>query len=328
MILFKYIYLFDKIKMVIKMIDIIIPCYNSNETLIKTLSSICLQDIKHLINVYIVNDYSDYDYKFYIDFFSNFINISELKLECNLGPGSAREFGMINSNGKYVMFIDSDDYLYSSSSVSLLYNKMLSGNYDVVIGNFLYCRDYKRIVKKKDQIWLHGKMYKRSFITDNNIYFNSSRKNEDNGFNRLIFLLTNNIYDLDEIVYVYYDNINSITRRNNREYRFTGLSGYIYNMCWAMKNALKRGVNIRYVTFLAMRVIVDMYYYYLELYNEFDVDKILYLTSSLKKYLLDSETLCNENYEIILNLKRGEYILSNNDIDEIISFKDFLSKIP
>ncbi len=313
--------------MVIYVIDIIIPCFNSYETLARTLSSICLQNDRDLINVYLVNDYSDYNYKFYVDFFANFINIKELSLGCNFGPGGAREYGLLNSNGKYVMFIDSDDYLYSYDSVSSLYKKMVSGDYDVVISNFLYCRDNKRIIKKKNKIWLHGKMYKRFFIENNNIYFNNSRKNEDNGFNRLVFLLTDNIYYLDIVTYVYYDYPFSITRNNNREYRYTGLRGYVYNMCWAMKNALKRGANTKDVTFLSMAVIVDMYYYYLELYNEFDVDKIFDWASPLKEYLIDEDVVNDYYYNIILDLKRGDYYSLNDNVEDVISFYEFLSKI-
>ena len=65
-------------------LDIIIPCYNAKKTIVKTLSSICLQENIEKANIYLVNDCSDYDYSFYIDFFKNFINIKELKTPQNM----------------------------------------------------------------------------------------------------------------------------------------------------------------------------------------------------------------------------------------------------
>ena len=60
------------------MIDVIIPAYNSFDTIDRTLSSIALQTIVDDINVYIVNDGSDHDYREYINFYSRFMNITEL----------------------------------------------------------------------------------------------------------------------------------------------------------------------------------------------------------------------------------------------------------
>ncbi|MCI8777804.1 MAG: glycosyltransferase family 2 protein [Bacilli bacterium] len=62
------------------MIDIIIPAYNAKETIFKTLASISLQTIKNCLNVYIVNDASDYNYQEEISFLKNWINIVELTL--------------------------------------------------------------------------------------------------------------------------------------------------------------------------------------------------------------------------------------------------------
>ena len=94
-----------------------------------------------------------------------------------------------------------------------------------------------------------------------------------------------------------------------------------------MKNALKRGANTKDVTFLSMAVIVDMYYYYLELYNEFDVDKIFDWASPLKEYLIDEDVVNDYYYNIILDLKRGDYYSLNDNVEDVISFYEFLSKI-
>ena len=72
------------------MIDIIIPAYNAHDTIMKTLISINLQNIKNKVNVYIIDDCSDVDYSREVDLFFDKINIKQLKLSKNSGPGVAR----------------------------------------------------------------------------------------------------------------------------------------------------------------------------------------------------------------------------------------------
>ena len=57
------------------MLDIIIPSYNSLDTIEQTLCSIAYQDNINNINVYIVDDCSDCDYSEIIEHFSNFMNL-------------------------------------------------------------------------------------------------------------------------------------------------------------------------------------------------------------------------------------------------------------
>lgn len=80
------------------MIDVIIPAYNAHETIERTLYSIAYQRNSEDLNVYIVNDNSIKDYSKKIDFFKDFINIKELKLNENKGPGYARQYGLDQSN--------------------------------------------------------------------------------------------------------------------------------------------------------------------------------------------------------------------------------------
>ena len=113
----------------------------------------------------------------------------------------------------------------------------------VSMDNSILERDNKREIKTKDNVWLHGKVYKREFIEKNKVSFNSTRKNEDSGFNRLLFLLNDKIEYLDTVTYVYQDNQNSITRKDNRRYKFEGLEGLAENMEWAYFEAKKRNVD-------------------------------------------------------------------------------------
>ena len=251
-----------------KTLEIIIPAYNAKDTIDKTLASISIQRFTSYFEVLIVNDNSDYDYSFYIDKYKKYFDIRELILDKNVGPGLAREEGIKNSKSDYIMFIDSDDYLYTPFSIQFAINTIKNKNADLLIGSFIYERDNKVLVKKKDPTWLHGKVYKRNFLEKYDIHFNDTRKNEDNGFNRLILLLEPKIVILDDIIYVYQENPNSITRKNNREYKFTGLEGYFYNMNWSIEKAKKRGASEEVIRNSLLVFLVSSYYYYIDLYDK------------------------------------------------------------
>ncbi len=311
--------------------DIIIPAYNAKDTLFFTLSSIAVQQRldKMNIQVYLVNDCSDYDYHDFVEYFSSFFPIQELKTPKNVGPGGARNYGIDHSHQDYIVFIDSDDVFYSPYSLHLLFQTALTKKRDLIISNFIYERDQKRIVKSKNLIWLHGKVYKRSFLDQYAIRFNESRANEDNGFNRLILLLPSNIMFLDDVTYVYRENTESITRKNNRQYRLDGLEGYTYNMEWAAKEGLKRGCSKESIFILAINVLICMYYYYMELYEDFDVSPILKWSKPLYSiYLEDSQkTIRDELLQAFLARKEKEYRDNGTKFHRVCSFKEFLRKV-
>ena len=264
------------------MIDIIIPAYNAHSTISRTLFSIASQVILKNLNVYIVNDASDRDYSNEINYFKNFMNINELTLNENSGPGVARQFGIDNSNSEYIVFIDSDDVFFNSFSLRILYENINNSDYDIVISSFdEILDDGSFITHSNDSIWLHGKIYRRSFLKKNNIKFNNSRANEDNGFNQLLLLYDSKIKDIDECTYIWMYTPNSITRKNNQEYLFCGLNGYIYNITWALNIAIKNNCNSNKISNLAFATLITIYYYYIMFFNHPEVDNLIILSKEL-----------------------------------------------
>ena len=306
-----------------KILNIIIPAYNAKETLEKTLMSLSIQRTKYNFDVLVVNDKSDYTYEDIIDKYSKYLEIKELILNENVGPGQARQKGIEQTNNKYIMFIDADDYLYSPYSIEKLINKIEKTNADVVISNFILERDNKREIKERDNIWLHGKIFKRQFIEDNKVTFNLTRKNEDNGFNRLLWLIGDIVEYLDEVTYVYQENSNSITRKDNRKYKLYGLEGLAENMYWAYEEAKKRKVVEDLLQIHLLTTLTASYYYYNELQKEYDVSLILKWFKKI--YIKYKEYEYNQN-------TIDEYLQLNKDILETIkepyiTYKEYLNKL-
>ena len=314
------------------MIDVIIPAYNAHETIRRTLSSIACQSIVNKLNVVIVNDASKKDYIEEVDFFSKFMNIKEIKLEKNSGPGACRQKGIDCTNSKYIVFIDSDDIFYSPKSLVTLYDAIETSNSDVIISSFYVENDNNEYIEEiSNPTWLHGKIYKRDFLIENNIRFSNTYSNEDTGFNNLIYLLDSKIDYINDFTYVWCYNENSITRKNNARYKYTGIEGYIYNITIAVKSAIDRKMITNKLSELIFSTLVELYYYYLEYYNEKDIDEVLLKNSKeLVNYynyyhiddnLLRNFIICNQYMYI-----HGKF--TNIDLMKpVISFELFIKKI-
>ena len=205
------------------MIDIIIPCYNSHNTLKNTLNSIINQSIKDKIKVYLVDDCSDKNYNLFVEQYSKYIDIKEIRTKENGGAGLAREFGIQNSNSKYIMFVDSDDLLFSYRAAEFLYNEIEKG--------FDYVNSIEYDEKRRKNLILngnvHGKIFRREYIEKNDIHFNSTRYHEDNYFTNFVVLSGAKKSLIRECTYFYTFNKDSIT---NESEEFDRLEIYFQNM--------------------------------------------------------------------------------------------------
>jgi len=114
-------------------VSVIIPIYNGEKFLDKTLLCLCKQTLKE-IEFILVNDAStdksfDIMTKFKAEFPDKFVLLNN---ETNKGPGGARNLGLSVARGEYIGFVDSDDTV-KPKMFELLYNKAKEKNSDVVM---------------------------------------------------------------------------------------------------------------------------------------------------------------------------------------------------
>ncbi len=283
------------------MIDVIIPAYNAHKTIEQTLTSIAFQNIVDKLNVYIVNDCSKKDYQEIIDYYSKFMNIKELKLEKNSGPGQARQFGIDNSNSEYLVFIDSDDVFTDTLAISSSFNELSNSNLDIAVSIFLEEVGNNFVTHNAQYVWMHGKMYKRSYLKKNNIRFNDTYTNEDCGFNQLCYMCGANYLELPRTTYIWRNNQESITRTHTQESIIKYLKMFVYNMIWAIEETLKRNYNEQRLSEIIYGTIVASYHYYLQNEEIFIKEKLLEQLSVLNNYHNEHPISDEQKLSIIKN---------------------------
>lgn len=266
-------------------IDVIIPAYNvPDSVLFRCLASIACQDIVSELEVTIVDDASTIqNYKSIAENFDSIMKINILRYETNGGPGVARQYGIDHTSNGYMTFIDADDTFNGSFALKALRNsievnngvfQMAVGVFDEVHESNLPAGDGPILMAhEKDMVWMFGKMYRRSFIDKYKIRFHeTSRANEDNGFNTICRLCMNDKEQINFIpahVYYWHENLNSITRVNDCQYSFgsserDSFYGYVENMIYAVKEAKKRAPYNGGITMWAVNCMLNIYEYYIE----------------------------------------------------------------
>ena len=251
-------------------IDVIIPAYKAQDTILRTLSSIAMQDIIDDVDVTIVNDADGIGYKKFVDMFSPFMSIREIELPENGGPGDARQFGIDNTSNELLVFIDADDTFADSFTLKTLSKELLAEPENVCcFGNFYEQTRETFVPHQNDIVWMFGKIYKRAFLDKYGIRFKKgSRANEDAGFNMLCNLFSNDnekIKFVDDLFYFWHFKEDSITRINNAQYSYDQcFVGYAENMIYAIKHAEKINPFNPNLLPLKVKVLCNLYEHYIE----------------------------------------------------------------
>lgn len=172
-----------------KLISVIIPMYNSAQYISETIESILSQkDIGY--EVIIINDGStDNSAEICKQYLSE--NVKLINQE-NSGAPTARNRGIENAIGKYLLFLDSDDLLCDGLFESL--QNFMYDEYNCIIGNFIRMErrgDIEDISysTRTDLIYYYSlppypcnKLYNREIINKYSIRFDNVRITQDLNF--------------------------------------------------------------------------------------------------------------------------------------------------
>lgn len=205
------------------MLAVIIPAYNRSNLLTEALDSLVAQTHKRFITV-IVDDNSEENLQEVVDKYSHRLHTAYLKQPANFGPGAARNRGLqwcFEHNIELVMFLDSDDLLMPKA-IERLSKEINVTNKDIIVSQIQgeTKQKFPIVVHDSETVWTHGKIYRISFLKQNNILFPEFRTNEDLGFNTVAFycaLAKDRVLFLDEQLYLWRHSQGSITRKKSEE---------------------------------------------------------------------------------------------------------------
>ena len=116
-------------------VSVIIPIYNVEKYLEKCLNTIINQTYKNL-EIILIDDGSTDKSSTICDEYCEKDKRIKVIHKNNEGVSSARNKGIELSKGKYIVFIDPDDYV-TDEHVEVLYDCIISNNVDLVISNLI-----------------------------------------------------------------------------------------------------------------------------------------------------------------------------------------------
>lgn len=275
-------------------LSIIIPQYNESEEIIfSLLSSINNQlgiDFNQL-EVLVINDCSKVILsKNFLKQFTN-INPRYIKLKKNVGLGMCRKAGMSHAIGDYIMFCDADDMFYHAGVLGLFFNEIETKHPDICTSSWLEEQkangQYRYIQHKIEATWVHGKIFKRQYLIDNDINFHPKfRVHEDTYFVGLAFDLTDDKNYLDTVTYVWKYNENSFTRKENASFSYKEFNVFIDSV-----SELIKAIEVRKPELLPYRVTQFL------LYTYFSLQLPYWSTDDSVEYKLNSEALFSKFFQ-------------------------------
>lgn len=292
-----------------KEIAVIVPTYKAHDTIGRLLGSIIQQTAVDKLHIYIVNDADGTDYRYLVHDFGRYVKITLIEMEENGGPGVARQVGIDNSSEPFIVFADSDDTFAGPFALQTLYKTITENDQFVMIsGGFIEeLKSGKYFLHAQDYLWVHGKIYKRSFLEKYSIHFNETRANEDMGFNYQIKIIDNaleKIGYINEVIYYWHYYDNSLVRKNNCEYAHTkSIEGTVVNLAALHTKFAKTGFADK-MTELLTDALIGQYYTFVEFQDTPHYDFILKWHKKFYKTIakLDKEKVAKREREIFTDI--------------------------
>ena len=315
------------------LISVIIPVYNVEKYLKKCLDSVINQTYKNL-EIILVDDGSSDKSGLICDEYAKLDKRIKVLHKKNGGLSSARNTGLDIAKGKYISFIDSDDFV-SIYMYEIMYKEIIKNNRDIVIARHIYFKNKEPIFKdnrniysisyynNKDAIcellkldnrliedYAWCKLYKKSLFKT--IRFPINRVYEDIGTTYKLLDKSKKIVKLNCYLYAYYNNKYSITNINNiksindRIYLIDERYNYLIKKYKDLKEFI---ILNRYILLLDILIrstysINKKDFYNLNIYNILKNNKNIILKYNLpKKYYIEIKLLfLNKNLFRILNI--------------------------
>lgn len=207
-------------------ISIVVPVYNSEKKIRKCIDSILSQSFTDYELILLNDGSTDYTLSILEEYEKEYNSIKVID-KLNEGIAKTRNLGISIATGKYIVFLDNDDFI-DSDYLQILYDEIENTGNDIVVAGYRRVSDTKELFKvspsktswaKYTVISPWAKIYRRKFIIDNNIEFLDYVIGEDVYFNLQAYTLTKKVSTISYIGYNWYDNDQSVTNTKHRGFK-------------------------------------------------------------------------------------------------------------
>lgn len=214
-------------------ISVIVPVFNAEKTLERSVNSILAQSLIDFELVLIDDGSTDNSGAICEEYSKKDNRVRYIKKE-NGGPASVRNLGLSEAKGEYIAFADSDDYL-DDNAFAFMYEKAIESGADMVVcGCFIelgstvkenFCEpmiiegEYgEKIIPLKSKDLLDApwnKLYKTEFLRKTKVTMPEGEIFEDTAFHLELLEHSPKISVYSECFYHYVQNLGSITKKYN-----------------------------------------------------------------------------------------------------------------
>ena len=230
------------------------------------------------------------------------------------GVSAARNYGLDHSEAEYIMFCDIDDGFLNNYGLHMLMSAVAEG-FDYLIGAFAeeaQSTDNKTIAlvgHHGDMTFVHGKMYRKEFLTKYNLRFDEEMTiHEDGYFNALVYSTAKvekaKIKKIDTPFYLWCWNNNSVVRSNKEDFVLKTYPKLIQTRTGLSRQLKERGYQEEYETAVCLTVLNSYY----------DHQKSSYLQAKNCRYRQISEKAFKAYWD---EFKKTFYDQTNAKISEL-----------
>ena len=207
-------------------VSVIVAIYNAEKYLKECIDTLLAQSLREFEVICIDDGSTDNSYSILYEYSMKDRRIKVYRQE-NKGAGAARNYGLTLAQGEYVLFVDGDDY-FDKEMLKEAYRKALQDNsdicifkskqYDMETGKVSDCTfslrtnelPEKRPFSVSDLTsspfhvfmgWAWDKLYKKSFVLNNGLYFQEQRTTNDMYFVFASILRAGKITTVEKALY-------------------------------------------------------------------------------------------------------------------------------
>lgn len=307
-------------------ISIVVPIYKVEKYLEKCIDSIINQDYKNL-EIILVDDGSPDRCPQTCDEYANKDERIKVIHKENGGLSDARNAGIKVATGKYIAFIDSDDYVTENYISTLLYTikkydaDISACNYiklyedsgiekvkpktneDLVMTNIEAMKDLFTLPNNSDVVaW--NKLYKTSLFTQNNIEFPKGKLHEDNFTTYKLYYYSNKVVFTNVPCYYYLQRKDSIMGKKFNIKRLDILLACYQQIDFIHKNNLNLHDEVLFNSFLIHLYILDLLLRATNVNKKILINVSDYIVSNEKEFI-NNKYISKKHRLRIYALKKG-----------------------